>query len=206
MSAEQPNAEGLAPLPPPIVSQNFSTVTDEKTLRLRPLWIGFVLAAIDQLLCIPAGWTTPEPGSLPELLQGLGALIGLLGFVYYFMCVHRLTRVLEKQPEWSSEYTPAGMVWRQFVPLYGLYVLYQWTGDVESYANWRGVATGSGRACFIGIFIGLALTRYQPLAGIGHAIVFGSLMLLYAPVRRLLIMPVPAGGAAPRYDGTLGLR
>jgi hypothetical protein len=210
MQSEQPNPEGFAPLPPPILSQDFLSVLAERQLRLRPLWVGFLLAGIDQLLRIPAGWQQPEPASTAALLHGYAALIGLLALVYYFMCVHRLTRVLQDQPDWSSEYTPAGMVWRQFIPLYGLYVLYQWTGDVESYATWRlGVTTNAGRSCFIGLFVGFALTNYSPLlplAGIGHAIIFGALTLLYTPVRKLLTMPVPADGVAPRYDGTLGLR
>jgi hypothetical protein len=141
------------------------------------------------------------------MLQGIAGILQVSAIVYYFMCIHRLIRVMGTQPDWWSEYTPAGVVWRTFVPFYGIYVLYQWTGDVESYTNWRlGISSRVGLLTFAGLMIGSILSLYQPVSGLGYLIEFASLLLLYKPIRRALLVPAPTASSAPRYDGTLGLR
>jgi hypothetical protein len=181
-------------------------ITIERPLRLRPLWIGFLLAFIELLFLLLTHIFTGN-----DLLVGLcmlfSGLAGIGAIVYYCMSIHRLIRVLRTQPDWSSEYTPAGVVWRQFIPLYNLVVLYQWTGDVESYVDWRlGITSKAGLWTFIGLMIGFAFASFHQVVWVGYAIITGSLAFLYVPVRRALLVAPPADGAAPRYDGSLGLR
>ena len=173
---------------------------------MRPLWVGLALAGLKFGFVMAERISTGDD-TLVKLGAMLSVLAGSGAVVYYFMSIHRLIRVLQTQPDWSSEYTPAGVVWRQFVPFYGIYVLYSWTSDIESYVNWRlGISSKAGLMAFIGLLIGFGFTNFQPLAWVGYFLVTGSLALLYAPVKRALFVAPPADGAAPRYDGTLGLR
>jgi hypothetical protein len=192
-----------APPPPPFP---FEPLLVFKPVRLRPLWIGLLLASLELAFALYARFSVGN-----DLLVGLGTMFsglsGVTAIVYYFMSVHRLIRVLRTQPDWWSEYTPAGVVWRQFIPFYGLYVLYQWTSDVESYVNWRlGITSKAGLMAFIGLLVGFGFSDFHPVAWIGFFLMTGSLALLYHPVERALMVAPPADGAAPRYDGTLGLR
>lgn len=115
--------------------------------------------------------------------------------------------MLRMEPDWWSEYTPAGVVWKQFVPLYGIYVLYQWTGDVESYTNWRLTRKSkAGLGAFLGLFIGFATMNSQSAVWLGLFLVYGSLALLYVSVWRVLAVAAPDTSGGPRFDGTLGLR
>lgn len=179
-------------------------------VRLRPLWAalpGLAVAGLMLLYSVPA--TKRNPADLPAALVQLFAIvICLLSYVYYFMCVHRIIRVLQREPGWSVDYTPAGAVWRQFIPFYGLVFNYRWTGDVADYTKWR-LGTESwagGRAglwAFLCLLLGFILSNF--LFPVGLAIVFGGLFLLDVPLRRALNAPAPESGA-PGYNGTLGLR
>jgi hypothetical protein len=97
-------------------------------------------------------------------------------------------------------------VWRQFIPFYGIFVLYEWTGDVESYVNWRSVGGSAiGKQAFFGLMIGFLMGWWIPIAWLGHVVVFGAIAILYVSVQRALLVAPPESGA-PGYDGTLGLR
>ena len=190
---------GSASFPSPLV-------TASPLLPLRSLWIGFGLAG-GYLLFALLAYVLPAQGLPASAAAIVAAIAGLMSFVYYFMCVHRLIRVLRTQPDWWSEYTPAGVVWKQFIPLYGIYVLYQWTGDVESYTNWRlNRKSKVGLGAFLGLFVGFIAMNSQSAAWLGFFLVFGSLALLYVPVWRALAVAAPDTSGGPRFDGTLGLR
>lgn len=198
----------------PLPSSSFVVpAADERPSLLRPLRVGFLLSIVQGALYLAARLTAPPPGSepaaalVPALAQLASALLGIAAIVYYFMCIHRLIRVLGRQPGWECEFTPAGVVWRQLVPFYGLYVLYKWTSDVEQYTDWRlGRTSAIGVQALIGVMVGSGMAWWLDVAWLGHVVVFCALAILYKPVRHALRTLPPDDGASPRYDGSLGLR
>lgn len=156
--------------------------------------IGFVLSAM------LAAETDGE-----KTARGFIALFALPVLIYYFMIVHRLVRVLDQQPGWSTEYTPAAAVWKHLIPFYGVYFMYVWPRDVESYINWRlGRESRVGLWAFLGLLTGLLLRFADPYMGLLIMIV--SLYVLYIPLRRAMATAAPTDMPAPGYNGTLGLR
>ena len=112
--------------------------------------------------------------------------------------------MLEEQTGWSVEYTPAAAVWKHFIPFYGIYFLYRWPGDVESYIKWRtGGASRVGLLTFVGLLSGLFLRLFDSFVGV--AILIASLYILYVPLRRALGVVAPDADNAPRYNPTIGL-
>jgi hypothetical protein len=210
METDQPAAGvwGEPPAQPPL-SPSIGVLAPVP-LRLRPLWIGFALSAVGGVFMLAKIWST-VPGEglstqpVPALMQMFSTFAGIAAAVYYFMCIHRLYRVLGTQSGWQSEFTPAEIVWQQFIPFFGIFVLYQWTGDVESYMDWRLETSAIGKQAFLGLMVGFVMGLWVPIAWLGHGVVFGALAILYGPVRRAMLLP-PLDSGAPGYHGTLGLR
>ena len=169
-------------------------------LRLRPLWVGIAMLIAGFFL-----FATAAQSADAETSRRLAESCAFPMFVYYFMVVHRTVRVLRSQPGWSVRYTPAAAVWKHFIPFYGVYFLYRWPRDVESYINWRlGTNSRAGLWTFLGILMGFSLRFFDSF--VGWTIVTLSLYILYVPLRRALAVVVPVEVSAPDYGGTLGLR
>lgn len=168
-------------------------------LPLRPIWPGFLITSAGFLVTM---FYVISGGGDP---RSIAILCNLTAFVYYFMLVHRIVKVLEEQPGWSVEYTPAAAVWKHFIPFYGLYFLYRWPGDVESYIAWRtGRESRVGLWTFLGLLAGFLIERFvDPLVGLTIAML--SLYMLYVPLQRALALLPPDAVAPPGYNPTLGL-
>jgi hypothetical protein len=196
-SASPGSTDALAVPPPPIP---FEPLLTFKPKRLRPVWVGLVLAVVGFFL-----YAFSAIGADAEKAKGLAAFWALPVWIYYFMIIHRIIRVLDTQPGWSAEYTPAAAIWKQFIPFYGLYFLYQWPSDVESYINWRlGRESRVGLWTFLGLITGILLGYAD--AFVGGLVMMASFYVLYVPLRQALATAPPSDAPAPGYDGTLGLR
>ncbi len=168
--------------------------------RLLPVWLGFVLAS-GGFVGVVVGIAALGAGSA----RGLYFLFGLPAFVYYFFVINRMIKVLEGEPGWSAEYTPAGVVWKQFIPLYGIFFLYQWTGDVERYINLRTGSSGrAGLLTFLGLFLGFMLRLVDGFLGL--FVVFAAFYVLVIPLQKALSVAPPTEEPAPSYSGSLGIR
>jgi hypothetical protein len=199
MEPDQPvtNA-GQAHAPPPSPPST-AGVAPVRPLRLRPLWLGFALTVAGFFLFALAARSADAAGA-----RALAATCALPAFIYYFMMVHRVVRVLDAQPGWSVAYTPAAAVWKHFIPFYGLYFLYRWPADVESYVNWRlGQRSWFAIWTFFGLLAGISLRFWDSYAGL--LLMMTSLCFVYVPLRRALAADV-AEEPLPGYGGTLGLR
>jgi len=193
-----PTAEGQPPAPPPPMSST-AVVAALRPLRLRPLWLGFALTFAGFFLFAFAARSADAADA-----RALAASCALPAFIYYYMVVHRVVRVLNAQAGWSVAYTPAAAVWKHFTPILGLYFLYRWPGDVESYVSWRlGRRSRFAVWTFFGLLAGFSLHFFDNYAGL--LVMMTSLCFVYVPLRRALAADVAEESSA-RYNGTLGLR
>ena len=196
-SASSGPTDAIVVPPPPLP---FEPLLVFKPLGLRPVWVGLALTVVGFFL-----FALLAQSADAETARGLATLFGLPALIYYFMIVHRIIRVLDTQPGWSGEYTPAAAVWKQFIPFYGLYFLYEWPGDVESYINWRlGRESRVGLWTFLGLITGFLLRFFDSFVGL--MVIMASLYILYVPLRKALATAPPMDAPAPGYNGTLGLR
>jgi hypothetical protein len=193
-----PAISTVVPAPPPPPSNTVSV--DARPLQLRPLWVGLALTIAGFFV-----FALNAQSADMDMSRSLGELWAIPAFIYYFMVVHRVVRVLNAQPGWSGKYTPAAAVWKHFIPIYGIFFLYRWPEDVESYVNGR-----SGRKVrfavltFLGLLAGFLLRWFDSFVGL--LVIMVSLYFLYVPLRRSLVVALPANEPAPAYNGTLGLR
>ncbi|HKO19309.1 MAG TPA: hypothetical protein VJU82_10525 [Acidobacteriaceae bacterium] len=184
----------------PDASAAFEPLLSFSAVRLRPLWIGVVWVIAGFLLS-----ALLVPYTDTNTARGFVALFAGPTYIYYFMIVHRVVRVLDSQPGWSVEYTPAAAVVKHFIPFYGFYFMYVWPRDVESYIKWRtGKETRVGLWAFLGLLIGLLLRLADPY--LGTLIMICSLYILYLPLRNALGTTEPVDMPSPGFNGTLGLR
>lgn len=174
----------------------------ERRPALRPLWVGVVLGVAD--LCLTLfGKRVHQPVALD-----VAAVCEVACIVYYFMILHRIAWVMRSEPDWWEIYTPAGIIWRQFVPLYGIYVLYQWLRGIEDHLNSRlGSDIKVGLWTFIAMVVswlpGLNEEYGQPISFI---LMISCFYLLYPRLNRAIAVPRPAGWIPPVRSGALSLR
>ena len=193
-----PAISGGVPAQTPPAS--YAASVDARPLRLRPLWVGLAFTVAGFFL-----FALSAQSADMEMSRSLAEMWGIPAFVYYLMVVHRIVKILDAQPGWSVEYTPAAAVWKHFIPVYGIFFLYRWPGDVESYIDWRhGRESRAGLWTFLGLLTGVILRFFDVYVGL--LVMTASLYFLYVPLRRTLAVAAAADGMAPGYNGTLGLR
>jgi hypothetical protein len=95
---------------------------------LRPMWIGFVVAALGLVMGIV---------DLEEIDLWL-SLAGLVGWIYWLTCVSRFHKILaELSPQEDGEptypFTPRKSVLYHFIPLLNLYWVFRWPREMVKF-------------------------------------------------------------------------
>ena len=183
-------SDGLGPKP-----ENRTFVS-----QLHPVWPGLLLVVVacsfDVLMKGSSRWLL--------LWQICWLVTVTITGVYGFMIQYRIAQVLEQEPGWWGSYTPFGIVWRQLIPIYGLFVVYRWTKEIGSYLEWRlGRPFRGGLWAFLTFLAGVLMQGESPLWSlVGGLLTFVSFLFLYGPMR------VAFTGAAPDRSlsrGTVGM-
>lgn len=170
-------------------------------MKLRPLWVGISVAAFGIIADLLG-----KRNFLPDFTPGVASVCGVFVLVFYYMVCDRVARVLERQPDWVSSYTPAGVVWRQLIPFYGLYVLYTWLQEIEEFANARaGEGSSFGRVTFLAI---LVLSILGSIPDYGASLPFGLMtgcFYIVYPHLQDALRESAFCGPVPVRSGTLGI-
>jgi hypothetical protein len=110
------------------------TYSSEPLPRLRPIWIGFVLAfgfLAAEIYVVLNGLTD----GADRLILGI---VGFAGVLYWLSCVQRFHTILNLIAPWVAgksiyPYTPGQAVGYHFIPFYNLYWAYKWPAELSSY-------------------------------------------------------------------------
>lgn len=154
--------------------------------QLPRVWIGYLLSFATLVAMLIALERHPELASgtlsVPPLYL---FLTGFVTLVYWLVCVHRMHVVLAHVPEWKHAITPARAVGFHFIPIYSLYWLYKWPGEVARFVNWKlgRVAVKPWKA---GLFVFLAYAGCLVLGPGGLLLLFVCLAYLNEWIRRAL--------------------
>jgi hypothetical protein len=177
--AERRGLKSMPPAPPPLLPASESP-PKVPTSRLRPVWPGFVLAAL--LFAFEVAVVI-----LPESAGILGPpffAFSLLAVVYWLACIHRIHVLLEEATSGAYPIRPGKAVGSHFIPLFNLYWLFAWPVKaarlIQSRSNgvsMLGIATGVG---FLGA---LLVGRFYDRA-IGTTLLFATLAYVQVKVRK----------------------
>ena len=155
----------------------------------RPLWIGFVLA----ILYLGTGIAEVDN---PEEAELWGTLVGLVGWMYWLVCVSRFHKILaELSPLEDGEptylFTPQKSVLYHFIPLLNLYWAFRWPREMVKFLREQTsvhIVSGWG----LGAILFLALL----LGGLGLFLVFGVGLYLSGKLRQAVAEREAVRGAA----------
>ena len=162
----------------------------ELSKRLPRVWIGYLLSFATLVAMLVAVEKHPELASGALVVPPLYLfLAGFVTLVYWLVCVHRMHVVLAHAPQWKHPVSPARAVGFHFIPVYSLYWLYKWPGEVAKFVNWK-----CGRLALKpwkpGLFVFLAYAACLVLGPGGLLLLFVCLAYLNEWIRRGLAGPL----------------
>lgn len=157
--------------------------------QLPRVWIGYLLSFATLAAMIVAVEKHPELASgelaVPPLYLFLAGFVTL---VYWLVCVHRMHVVLAQVPEWKHPVSPGRAVGFHFIPVYVLYWLYKWPGEVARFVNSR-LGRPALNPAKAGVFVFVSYAACLILGPGGLLLLFVCLAYLNEWIRRALVGP-----------------
>jgi hypothetical protein len=181
------------------LSSDAPMYSSEPLPRLRPIWIGFVLAFVCLMSEVAIlSVVEPEPGAGSTL-----SLVGVICWIYWLSCVHRFHRVLNQISPYvggQSTYpiTPGRAVGYHFIPFYNLYWIFKWPLEMTRFVRENSpVSMISGGILGLFLFLGLLLSRLEGF--VGFSLVFGVGLYISSKLRRVMAEHERVRGAAETF-------
>lgn len=156
------------------LSSDAPVYSSEPLPRLRPIWIGFVLAfgfLVLEIAEVANGDTSGKVGVL-------GILIGVACWIYWLSCVQRFHAILNQLAPYAvgqSTYpiTPGRAVGYHFIPFYNFYWVFKWPLEISRFVQESSpVPMISGAVPGLFLFLGLVLARLFD-GFVGFSLIFG---------------------------------
>ena len=168
--------------------------TAKRKLSFPPLYIGYIWGVISLALAIvvvaiqPEEVTSEEAGNIAE---GILGLTGLIGFIYWLLCVHKIHKVLFQATGATYPISPGRAVGFHFIPFYNLYWIFKWPAEAIKFINVNDSSKKMSPALpgvliFIGFIIG---------DGIGLIIMCAALSKMIKSIKTI-VESTPVQGAA----------
>jgi len=170
------------------------------TIKLPKIWIGYTLAGLLLAIEITEGVRQPENDATNSPLI---FLIGLIGLIYWLVCVAKLHKIIRGINQDQYPISPAQAAWLHFMPLFSLFWIFRWTGEMAKMINHyaretRLNAMVPGVLLIAGFIIGRAVD-----GAIGMAIQFWVLQYLIKHLTHVFEGSVAPGrgGPLPPFEG-----
>lgn len=160
--------------------------------QLPRVWIGYLLSFATLVAMVVALERHPELASGELLVPPLYLfLTGFVTLVYWLVCVHRMHVVLAHAPGWKHPISAARAVGFHFIPIYSLYWLYKWPGEVARFVNWK-LGRPALKPSKPGLLVFFAYAACLVLGPGGLLLLFVCLAYLNEWIRRALTTPPEA--------------
>jgi len=157
--------------------------------QLPRVWIGYLLSLATLAAMIVAVEKHPELASGELVVPPLYLfLAGFVTLVYWLVCVHRMHVVLAHVPEWKHPVSPVRAVGFHFIPIYSLYWLYKWPGEVARFVNSK-LGRPALNPAKAGLFVFVSYAACLVLGPGGLLLLFVCLAYLNEWIRRALAGP-----------------
>jgi len=106
------------------------------SFKFPKIWIGYLLAALSAILQIRI--TMLPAGSPQQMLFGLGIVpLVLAGTIYWCICVYKIHKSVLRMANNHYPISPARAVWFGFIPIYNMYWMFKWPGEIINLINSR---------------------------------------------------------------------
>ena len=165
------------------------------------IWAGY-LFALSFILIELVSLTAKDPGTR-DLYTLAMVLVGIIGFVYWCVCVYKLHKTLLELTSDHYPVSPAAAAGFMLVPFYNLYWMFKWPGEIINLINTR---TGSQkyRPWVAGLYLLLAMLIGRAIDGsLGLIGAFGVLSYLVSAIKKSLAVnsePAPYKDSASKVS------
>ena len=133
------------------------------------VWLGFMFGLA--FLVLEILMVVLEREKTPIAIGAL--LIGVGGFVYWLVCVHRFHKILREVTHGCYPIPGMEAVGYHFIPFYNIYWVFKWPAVMSNYINARGrVRMMPG--FLVGVMLFLSLIMWYLDTGIGLILLFGA--------------------------------
>jgi hypothetical protein len=138
---------------------NNQRVTEEISAKLPNLWVGYIIAALLLIGEIGVFIAVIRLFSFPPRTTPILAPIELAGWIYWFICVYQMHKVLAELTNSAYPITPVAAVGYHFIPLYNVYWIFKWPAEIAKFVNThlgrKAAFTGTGVFFFLGPFLAI---------------------------------------------------
>jgi len=149
---------------------NNQRVTEEISAKLPNLWVGYIIAVlllIAEIIQVIAKLVSAQQRTSPIISP-----IGLAGWIYWFICVYQIHKVLAELTNSAYPITPAAAVGYHFIPFFNVfYWIFKWPAEIAKFVNTRlgrkATFPGTGVFLFLAPFLVITVG-----AGIALIVVF----------------------------------
>jgi len=107
--------------------------TEKISAELPNFWVGYIIAAlflIGQILQIVVRLISVKQRVYPMISP-----IGVAGWIYWFICIYQMHKVLAELTNSMYPITPAAAVGYHFIPLYNVYWILKWPAEIAKFVN-----------------------------------------------------------------------
>lgn len=166
-------------------------MAETKPTTVPPIWIGYLLGAafiIFEALFFATFWKWRLPNLEtigPEFI--ILGLIAIISIVYWFICVYRLHKLLGEATGSAYPITPGKAVGSHFVPLYNLYWIFKWTGEVVKFINSN--SSKKLKPFLPGLLIVISVFVIEIDSGLGTILIFFALGIMTRKLNQTLKAP-----------------
>lgn len=148
------------------------------------VWIGFVFAVAFFLVEITAGVMEAlgAEAGLVTMLTGSMIVIGIISFIYWLFCIHRIHKIMAELTSDRYSISPGEAALKHIIPILGIVWLFQWPAELSRYLNGRGrVKMISGNA--IGAMLLLSVLLRWVDGAFGTAALFGVTLFVSSKLK-----------------------
>lgn len=110
-------------------------------------------------------------------------LIGLGGWIYWIVCVHRIHKILAELTHERYPITAAEAAGKHFIPFYNIYWIIKWPVEISRYLNDR-QRVRMIHGAIVGVLLLLAALSRLVDGAVGLAMLFGVTLYISAKLKR----------------------
>jgi hypothetical protein len=151
------------------IRRNNRRETEAISAKLPNFWVSYLIAAL--LLIGEILQVIIKLISVKQRTYLIISPIGLAGWIYWFICIYQMHKVLAELTNSAYPITPVAAVGYHFIPLYNVYWIFKWPAEIAKFVNSHLGRKAASKDTGIFLFLAPFLVRIVG-AGIPLIVVF----------------------------------
>jgi len=115
------------------MTNNNRRETERILAKLPNFWVGYIIAVlflIGEIIQVIAKLILVKQRVYPMISP-----IGVAGWIYWFICIYQMHKVLAELTNSTYPIRPAAAVGYHFIPLYNVYWIFKWPAEIAKFVN-----------------------------------------------------------------------